>query len=78
MIFEISTFKLAKISSKILDTKKNFFFVELCYYLPLIKTFFGVREVYWDRGNFDKCVIYDTQINDPAGKNFGVFSARYS
>ena len=30
MIFEISTFKLAKISSKILDTKKNFFFVELC------------------------------------------------
>ena len=25
MIFETSTFKLAKISSKILDTKKNFF-----------------------------------------------------
>ena len=30
MIFEISIFKLAKISSKILDTKKNLFFVELC------------------------------------------------
>ena len=30
MIFEISTFKLAKISSKILDTKKKFFFVEMC------------------------------------------------
>ena len=31
MIFEISTFKLAKISSKILDTKKKNFFVELRY-----------------------------------------------
>ena len=30
MIFEISTFKLAKISSKILHTKKKFFCVELC------------------------------------------------
>ena len=31
VLFEISTFKLAKISSKILDTKKKNFFVELCY-----------------------------------------------
>ena len=31
MIFEISTLKLAKISSKILDTKKKIFLVELCY-----------------------------------------------
>ena len=30
MIFEISTFKLAKISSKILHTKKKNFCVELC------------------------------------------------
>ena len=28
---EISTFKLAKISPKILDTKKKTFFAELCY-----------------------------------------------
>ena len=30
MIFEFSTFKLAKSSSKILDIKKKTFFVELC------------------------------------------------
>ena len=31
VIFEISTFKLANISSKILDAKKKFFLLELCY-----------------------------------------------
>ena len=35
MIFEISTFKLAKISSKILDTKRKNFFVEQCYFMNL-------------------------------------------
>ena len=31
VIFEISTFKLANISSIILGTKEKFFLVELCY-----------------------------------------------
>ena len=35
MIFEISTFKLASISSKILDTKEKNVFVELCNDLSL-------------------------------------------
>ena len=35
MIFEISTFKLAKISSKILDTKRKIFFVEQYYLMNL-------------------------------------------
>ena len=36
MIFEISTFKLAKISSKILDTKKKIFFFRAVYYNPTV------------------------------------------
>ena len=35
MIFEISTFKLASTSSKILDIKKKKIFVELCNDLSL-------------------------------------------
>ena len=37
MIFEISTFKLARISSKILDTNEKFFLVELCNQTPNVE-----------------------------------------
>ena len=67
MIFEISTFKLAQISSKILDTKKKNVFVKLCnkeyirnlskeniYLMKILKKMDGVpeRQKQYYRRNF--------------------------
>ena len=51
MLFEISTFKLAKISSKILDTKKNFFFCRAVLLMVLWLFFPGIFRAFgiWPR-----------------------------